>query len=128
MSIREKELKKNKDKLAIIRSAEKSKIRIGPNQTVDIKGYKDKELEYQPTCAIVQELEESSLPSFLYITPTVTQYTYRNNREIIVNISNLTTNTVTISPRAILCELQPVVIDESVYDKIEKEPDIKKIF
>lgn len=31
-----------------------------------------------------------------------------------MKVSNLTTNTVVISPRAILAELQPVKVDETV--------------
>ena len=44
-----------------------------------------------------------------------------------VNCSNLTTNSVTISPKAVLCEVQQVTIDESVFDRIKREAS-KKIF
>lgn len=119
ISIRERELKKNKDKLAIVRNAEISKVTIHPNQSIDIKGYTDKELNYHPTCAILQETEDSQLPEFIEISPSVTQFVYQKNGEIRVNLSNLSSNTVTISPRAILCELQPVTVDNTVFNNIE---------
>lgn len=43
----------------------------------------------------------------------------RKNGEILVNISNLTTNTVAI---ALLAELQPVKVDEAVYHKLQETP------
>ena len=127
LTIRQRELKRNKNRLAIIRCAETTRITIGPNQSVNIKGYLDKELEYNSTCAIIQECQDSSLPDFIDITPTVIQYRYKANGEVDVNCSNLTTNSITISPKAILCEVQPVTVDESVFEKIEREAS-KKIF
>lgn len=95
---------------------------IGPNQSVNIKGYIDKELNFHDTCAILQETEDSALPRFVDVTPSVIQYSYNNNyKEVIVNISNITTVTVTISPSAILCELQPVTIGDSVSEKLENK-------
>ena len=121
LTIRQRELKRNKNRLAIIGCAETTRITIGPNQSVNIKGYLDKELEYNSTCAIIQECQDSSLPDFIDITPTVIQYRYKANGEVDVNCSNLTTNSITISPKAILCEVQPVTVDESVFEKIERE-------
>lgn len=94
---------------------------IGPNQSVNIKGYIDKDLNFHDTCAILQETEDSALPRFVDVTPSVIQYSYNNNKEVKVNISNITTVTVTISPSAILCELQPVTIGDSVSEKLENE-------
>ena len=92
---------------------------------MNIKGYLDKELEYNTTCAIIQECQDSSLPDFIDTTPTVIQYNYKLHDEVNVNCSNLTTNSVTISPKSILCEVQPVSIDESVFDRLEKQTSQK---
>ena len=127
LRIKQRELKKHKNRLAVIRSAETSRITIGPNQSVNITGYLDKELEYNTTCAIIQECQDSSLPDFIDITPTVIQYNYKLNNEVNVNCSNLIMNFVTISPKSILCEVQPVSIDESVFDRLEKQTS-QKIF
>lgn len=58
MTLREKELKRNKERVAIIRSVEPSKILIGPYQSINIRGYLDKELGYTPTCTITAECED----------------------------------------------------------------------
>ena len=42
LSIRQRELKKNKNRIAIVRSAETTKLTIGPNQSISVKGYLDK--------------------------------------------------------------------------------------
>ena len=84
-------------------------------------------MEFNSTCAIIQECEDSTLPDYIDVTPTVIQYEHRNNSELMVNLSNLTTNSVTISPKAILGKVQPVTVDESVFEKIEKKTS-KKIF
>lgn len=127
LAIRQRELKKNKNRIAIVRSAETTKLTIGPNQSINMKGYLDKQMEFHSTCAIIQECEDSTLPDFIDVTPTVIQYEHRNNGEIIVNLSNLTTNSVTISPKAILGEIQPVTVDESVFERIERETS-RKVF
>ena len=117
--VREKELKRNKNRLAVIRNASAEKIIVHPNESIHIRGYTDKEIDYHPTSAMIQETEDSSLPSDIDITPGMVHYVYGNNKEVIINISNLTTNSVTIAPKAILCELQLVTIDEEVFNKIE---------
>jgi hypothetical protein len=109
--LREKELKKNKDRLAIIRNATPHRLIIHPNETLNIQGYMDKEIDYHPTVAITQKYKESSLPDYIDVTPSV-NYNYGKNKEVTISISNLSSNSVTIAPKAILCELQPVTVDE----------------
>ena len=65
------------------------------------------------------------MPDFVNITPTVIQYQYKANGEVGVHCSNLTTNSISISPKAILCEFQPVTVDESVFVRIESEASKK---
>ena len=119
MAVREKELIRNKNRVAIVRCAEASKIVLGPNESMDIHGYTDREVDHQPTNVILQESEESSLPSYIDIAPSVINYDNTKNAEVLVNVTNLTTNSIVISPKSVLCEIQPVTIDEAVYDKIE---------
>lgn len=54
---------------------------------------------------------------------SVINYKYKDNSEIIVNLSNLTTNSVTIQPKLILCEVQPVTIDHDSINKLSEEID-----
>ena len=84
-------------------------------------GIQIKKIDHKVTSAIVQECEDSSLPSYIDITPSVITYDTKKNAEVMVNVVNLTTNSVVISPKTILCEVQPVVVDKAVFDKIEDE-------
>ena len=121
ITVRDRELRRNKNRLAIVRCAENTNIILGPNESRYIHGYTDKEIDYKVTSAIVQECEDSSLPSYIDITPSVITYDTKKNAEVLVNVVNLTTNSVVISPKTILCEVQPVVVDKAVFDKIEDE-------
>lgn len=119
MVIRDRELRRNKDRIAIVRCAGTQKITLRPNESIEILGYTDKELDFPDTTAILQETENSSIPSYIDITPAVIRYQYRKNGAIAVNLSNLTTNTINIAPRSILCELQPVKVADEVFEKLE---------
>lgn len=121
ITVREKALLRNKNRVAIVRSSETDRIILGPNENKNISGYTDREIDHQPTCAILQESSESALPSFVDITPTVLQYEHKKNKAVIVNVTNLTTHSVAITPKSIICELQPVRVDESVFDRIEEQ-------
>jgi hypothetical protein len=108
--LREKELYKRSYKLAVIKCVEKKSIRIPPNRDVTIQGYTDQELPYQPICCIMQPTDKAAIPDDLDIAPSLVSYQYRNDQLVPVHISNVTTRTITVSPNAILCELQPVSV------------------
>ena len=55
--------------------------------------------------------EKSVLPDDFDITPAVVHYTCGKSGIIQVQISNVTTSTFTVSPRAEICELHPVRVD-----------------
>ena len=120
--LRDKELKKNGNRIAIIRSAELQKIIIGPNETQTIKGLTDKEIGHPRTTALLHESLDSSLPDYIDITPEVINYEHGKNKVVNVTISNVTTNSVVISPKTILCELKPVKV-EDIEDHIESVED-----
>ena len=101
MEIRERELKKNENRLAIVRSAEPQNISLPANISVTIQFFSSKELEIQTTCAMFTETEDSIVPSGFEITPAVITYSYGRNGLLQVQISNVTTSTLTIPPRAI---------------------------
>ena len=138
--IRQKELKKNKQRLAVIRSAELDNVSIPPNSTVTIQVITSKELDYHPTCAMLVPTEKSVLPDDFDITPAVVHYTCGNNGIIQVQISNVTTSTFTVSPRAVICELHPVHVDldygivesddseESILNQVSIENEIQKVY
>jgi hypothetical protein len=51
ITLQEKELKKNKNRLALVKNAELNKITIPPNTVLEIQGYCDKETQYCSTSA-----------------------------------------------------------------------------
>ena len=119
--IRERTLKQNKNKLGIIKSAMPCKITLKPSQTINIKGYIDKKIDHQPTAAMVQPTEGSCIPDFIDLTPSLIHYNYSETDEVTVTLSNTSTNTVNISPKAIICEIQPVTVTDEVFERIEEE-------
>lgn len=121
IAIQKRELKKNNDRIAIVRSAELATRVLGPNQSIYIRGYTDKELKYKETTAMLEECTDSSLPEFVDVTPSVINYKYNNNGEVLVNINNMTTETINIAPKAIICQVQPVTIDQAVFDELEEK-------
>ena len=108
--LRERELHKKSNRLAVIKCAEGKTIRIPPNRDVVLQGYMDHELPYHPVCGILQPTDRAAIPTDLDIAPSLISYQYRDNSLVPVHISNVTTRTITVSPNAILCELQPVSI------------------
>lgn len=111
MVIKERELKKSKNRLALVRSAGSKHITVPANSSVIIKGETSKELNYKPTCVMMVATEESIIPSDFDITPAVITNNYGKNDLVDVQITNVTTSTFNIPPKAILFELQPVSVD-----------------
>ena len=124
LTLRERNLRRQQNKLAVIKSAEKKTILIQPNSEVVISGYMDRKLPYHPVCALIQPTKRSSIPLDLDITPTVVSYTYHNHETTDVHITNISTRTVSISPHSILCELQPVHIQSIQKYEEEAESDM----
>ncbi|KAK3108916.1 hypothetical protein FSP39_018571 [Pinctada imbricata] len=112
MTLRDKELKRKQNRLGIVKSAETHPIMIPPNSSITVSGYIDKSLPYEPTPALLQPTPQSVIPTDLDIEPTIINYTYPVNNLVQVHIDNVTTLTVQIPPRAILCEVQPVTMED----------------
>ena len=100
-------LAKNKSKLGVVRNAEHNNIIIQPNLEV-VSGYIDQDLLYKST---VYPTNQAAIPEDIDIAPTLLDYSYKNTSPVDVHISNVTTKTVVIPPRGILCEIQPVTIE-----------------
>ena len=108
MVLREKELHKNKNRLGWVRCAQRDNIIVGPNCSLVVTGFVDKPLDHEHTCAILQQAPGCDFTTLLDVTPTMVNYQSRQTGLIDVHVANVTTQTVVIHPRAILCELQPV--------------------
>ena len=112
LTLREKELAKNKYRLGLVKSAAAKPVIVPPNTSITIPGYIDKAIPYGTTPAILQSTSGSAIPSDLEITPAVTDYRYPVKNLVEVCIDNVTTRTVQIPPKALLCEIQPVSIED----------------
>ncbi|KAK3085220.1 hypothetical protein FSP39_000156 [Pinctada imbricata] len=126
ISIREKELARNNQTLAIVKSSEAKDITIPPNTEVIVKGYMTKQIPTHPMCAILQPTLKSKLPSDLDISPYLITYHHDDSDNIPVCISNVTTMTATIHPHDILCEIQPVSVQctmNAVNDIVDQPSD-----
>ncbi len=118
LTVREKELRKNKQILGLVRSAELNRVTLPPNSTIVISGSVHREVPYNDTCGLLQESEHSCLPRDIDIDPTLISYRYQQNGLVDVHISNVTTRTVTIQPNETVCEIQPVF-----YCRTARRPD-----
>lgn len=76
-----------------------------------INGYINRKLPYHQVLAMSQATKRSSISSYLDITPSLRLHSYDNGYIVPVEISNITTRTVS---KAILCELQPVTLLDTV--------------
>lgn len=114
MTYREKQLERNNYRLGVVKSAESHSIMIPPNASVDIRGHVFKELPYPHTCAVLQPTTESVFNPDLDISPSIVNFEYKRNGIVMVNLSNVTTNTIVIQPRSVVCELQPVRIEDTI--------------
>jgi hypothetical protein len=95
-------------------------ITITPNTSITVNGYVDKDIPYQHTPAIVQSttlVKDSDYD----IELSLIQYHYTQNGQVIVRISNVTTKTINIHPKAIICELRPVSVQAGSEQPNEKE-------
>lgn len=102
MTLRERELSRRSYVLALVRSAEEKP----PNSSVTIQGYLYDKLPYHPVCGMLSPTVRSHIPADLDIEPSVITYETAKNIPIPVHVNNVTTNTVTVRPHALLCEIQ----------------------
>jgi hypothetical protein len=114
MVLQAKELSRNNDRLGIVKSCETSRVVIPPNTTTTIKGSIHKGLPYRDTCVMIQPTSKSALPLGLEIAPAIFRFEHQRDRlhQVQVQVSNLSNQTVVVSPRAVLCEIQPVTIEK----------------
>ena len=118
--LRERELQKNNNRIGLIRTDGTKSITITPNTSITVNGYVDKEIPYQNTPAIVQSTTLAK-DSDYDIEPSLIQYHHKQNGPVTVRISNVTTKTINIPPKAIICELQPVSVQAGSEQPNEKE-------
>jgi hypothetical protein len=77
---------------------------------MEIQGYCDKETQYRNASAIHHASNLTFEPIYLDAEPRLHQFNFKNNGHITLQLSNVTTRTITIPPISVICELQQVTI------------------
>lgn len=111
--LRERELHRRNNKLAVVKCAEGNIVHVPPNRDVVIQGYTHHELLYHAVWGMLQPNDRAAILSDLDIAPLLLSYKYGSNRLI----RNIATRTIVVSPNAILCEVQPVSIADIEINK-----------
>ena len=112
MTLNDKELKRNHNRLALIKSAENNTVWIKPNSSIELRAYTCHRITYKPTAALIEQSEEAAIHPDLDISPTLVNYDSAVKDTLKVHVSYITTRTVAVSPNAILAQLTPVTIDQ----------------
>lgn len=63
---------------------------------------------------MIHPTKNSVIPSDLDLSPSLIEYKFHQNHDTSVDISNVTTRTVNIQPHALLCEIQPISIQDNI--------------
>lgn len=113
MLLRERELERHQNRIAVLRSAESVPITIRPNTEIVINGQLDRKLSFPQVCALIQPTHGSAIPADMDIVPSIVSYNHQSRDIIKAYICNVSTRTATIQPRTLLCELQPVAIEDA---------------
>lgn len=74
LSLRERDLSRNDNRLGIVRCAETRNIVMHPNSYVAVKGYVDKGIVYHHTCALLQPSKLATISSLLDPTPGMVEW------------------------------------------------------
>ncbi|PJE77975.1 hypothetical protein CI610_03096 [invertebrate metagenome] len=112
LSMRDRELSRNGNVIALVKNAATEGQILKPNSTVTIQGVIDQKVPYPVTCGVLQSSKRSTLAGDIDITPSIISCNTSSNDFIDVQLSNVTTHTFVIPPGATLCEIQPVIVQE----------------
>ncbi len=81
---------------------------IPPNTSCTIAGYIHNGVDHAPTSAVLHETEDSLLTEHVDVAPSLIHYQGTGKGLVDVVVSNISTRTVCVPPRGMLCEIQPV--------------------
>lgn len=112
LSLRNRDLARNKNVIALVKNAASVNYILKPNTTVTMKGFVDQKVPYPITCAVIQPSARSTLSGDIDVTPAVISCDASCRDTVDVHLSNITTHTFVIPPGAILCEIQPATVQE----------------
>ena len=73
----------------------------------------------------IQATECSAIPEDMDITPSLVNYACNSTDTVPVEISNITTRTLAVNPRSLLCEMQPIRIESMSNASIKTQGEIE---
>ena len=100
LQVQEKELRKNSNSLGIIRNGEAKSIIIPPISYITLTECVDKELPYKNTPVMLHTSPLARDSKDFDAEPTLFDYHHQHNGPVMVRVSNITTRTINIPPRA----------------------------
>ena len=125
MTLREKLLTNENNRLGIICEEKKSCILNQPNSKLVI--YKD--LPGKSICVMIHPTNIAGIPRDIEDMPSLVTYSYKQNGIIDMHKANVTSRTVVIPPKSIICEIQPITIeDHKKKDYLAQNKEKKNIF
>ena len=110
MCIQHREAQRANGRLCIVKSAVTHRVVIPSNSTVTLDGKFDKMLTMPSCLGVMQYYDDSTLPADVEVTPALVNYDHHDT-SIPVQVSNLTTSPVVISPNSVICQLQACDLD-----------------
>ena len=131
ITIEEKELQKDGFALGLVKSAETCRAIILLNGKVTTDGFVYEKIPSHRVTVLLHQNSRSCVQADADLEATLHPCIYDGHQVVPVTFSNLTTQTVSIAPRGILCEIQPVeVIDTFQYisEITETSPVLEDIF
>ena len=126
MNLRERKLRRNGNRLDIVKSAEADRIIIPFNGRVVIEGYLGKILPYHKVLVMPQATHRSSIPADLDIVPSLYPKDFNQCCSAAIEVSNVNTRSGSASPKTIICELQTVTIQDMVLSESATSHDVCK--
>jgi transposase InsO family protein len=112
LNFQDKQLDRRNGQLCLVRNAEERPVVLYPNMAVNILGEVDNRLPYSKCLAMSQPCSESMISKDMEVTPALYTYDHKGDGKILIALSNPTTQTLVIQPRAKLCELHHVIKDQ----------------
>lgn len=114
MHIQDKQLDRRDGQLCTLKNAEGRPIVIHPSTAVTILGEADNKLTFSRCLGLSQPCSDGMISRDIEVTPALYTYDCRGEGIFQVVLSNPTTQTFVIQPRAKLCELHYAVEDDQM--------------
>ena len=112
LAARDRQLARSDFRLGVVRCAEVNSVCVLPNQQRTVQCSIDQSIPYNTTVAMVHSSVKGTVNKDLDVTPVLVDYQF-NSRESCFNIhvANVTARPISIHPKSVLAELQPVTIE-----------------